>query len=132
MADGDVLDLAGEVLVAQRVTFQVDGVLPVPGLVLNVGERTQNAGRGPRVVLALVDLAAFQQQRAGLGDAPEPQQRTVVVEPAPGYLEGRCAAVLLGFQDLGVERERVLPALLAGGRRPARVEDAFAHVVRHD
>ena len=37
VADGDGIDLAGKVRVAQRVTCQVDGVLSVPGLVLNVG-----------------------------------------------------------------------------------------------
>ena len=110
VADGDGIDLAGKVLVAQRVTLQVDGVLSVPGRVLNVGERGQILAEFLRVVLALVNLAALQQQRAGLGDAPEPQQRTVVVEPVPGYFEGRCAAAFLGFQELGVERERVFPA----------------------
>jgi hypothetical protein len=37
VADGDAIDLAEQVVVAQGVTLQVDGVLPVPGLVLNVG-----------------------------------------------------------------------------------------------
>ena len=110
VAGGDGIDLAGQVPVAQRVTLQVDGVLPVPGLILNVGERGQNRAEVLRVVLTLENLAAVQQQRAGLGDAPEPQQRIVVVEPVPGHFEGRCAAVFLGFQELGVERERVFPA----------------------
>ena len=116
MADGTITGLSNRVFITQGSLLVADRTIAVTKIVFEVRQGAEDHAQPAKIALGLKDLAALHQQGVSLAVATKADQGSVVVVSSPGHFQGRCAAGLLGSDDLGIEAQSMLPAAPVAGQ----------------
>src|SRR5579862_561935 len=105
MAGGDVRWAGPRVAEPDRGLLELESRGQIAAIVFKVRPSAEDLGQRDEVVVVFKDLLAGGQELVGFFEPPQPDERSVVVEPATGEFVGAGAPGLLAREDRGVEVE---------------------------
>src|SRR5271157_141007 len=130
MAAGTIIGLSNRVTITQGSLLVADRTIGVALIVFKNRQGHEDLAQSSKIALGLKDLATLHQQGVSLGvaTATKADQRSGAVVSSLGHFQGRCAAVLFGSDDLGMEAQSLLPAPQSHGSLEAGVQKVLTDI----